>query len=55
MTETEAEGQLFLLRLPQGKEREEGKEVEGGRGRGMWNVERRCKGGAEAKKRVERG
>jgi hypothetical protein len=44
-----------LLRLPQGKE----KGVEGGRRGGdvecgMWNVERRCKGGAEAKKRVER-
>jgi hypothetical protein len=54
-TETETEGRLFLLRLPQGKE----KGVEGGRRGGdvecgMWNVERRCKGGAEAKKRVER-
>jgi hypothetical protein len=35
-TETETEGRLFLLRLPQGKE----KGVEGGRrGGGMWNVE----------------
>jgi hypothetical protein len=33
---TETEGQLFLLRLPQGKEREKGKEVEGEGG----NVER---------------
>lgn len=45
-----------MLRLPQGKEK--GVEGEGGGGMWnveyrMWNVERRCKGGAEAKKRVE--